>query len=436
MIVLLPAAAASAILSLTEINVIEVRRPEEPLAHIRAMVYSGSAEDPPGKEGLAALTSLVMRRGATGLPRRQIEDRLAAIGAALDVATGKDTTTFSGSVPPSGLDDLREILSAILLKPSFAASELETARSEQKALVEGLRSDPAALARETFDLFVFRGGPYAHPAAGRIAGLDRITRDDLLGFHREHYRKGNIVVALAGDVGPGLAAGLRKQLAALPDGEPARSLRPVSFLASPRVVLVQSPSAGRSHIAIGHPLNVARAHPDYISLLWAVQPMGEEISIGENDLLPRRRQSFLMLIETEPAQAAAAALGALGRMRDLAAGGGASGIEDTAVEIENRYASRMAPIDGAVFFALRDFLDRMPGFAQRLPVSLRLAAPETMRAAAARHIFPDRAAIVAVVPDTEQFIHDMLAQDPGPGSHGPRLTLDDFEILKAEEAIP
>jgi hypothetical protein len=433
---LLPAAAASAILSLTEINVIEVRRPEEPLAHIRAMVYSGSVEDPPGKEGLAALTSLVMRRGAAGLSRRQIEDRLAAIGATLDVATGKDTTTFSGSVPPRGVDDLREILSVILLKPSFEASELQTARAEQKALIEALRSDLVALTREAFDLFVFRGGPYAHPAAGRIAGLDRITQDDLRSFHREHYRKGNIVVALAGDVGPGLAAGIRKQLAALPDGEPARVPQPVSFLASPRVVLVQSPSSGRSHIAIGHPLNVARAHPDYISLLRALEPLGEDISIGENDSSPRRGQSFLILIETGPAQAAAAAFGGLGRMRDLAAGGGASGTDDTAEKIENRYASRMAPIDGAVFFALRDFLDRMPGFAQRLPASLRLAAPETMRAAAARHIFPDRAAIVAVVPDTEQFIHDMLAQDPGAGSHGPRLTLDDFEILKAEEAIP
>jgi zinc protease len=94
---------------------------------------------------------------------------------------------------------LMDLASDILLHPSFPDDELARYKQRTRASLAQQRANPAFLAAEVFSRAVY--GP--HPAARispTLASLDRVTRDDLLAFHRAHYLPDRAVLAIAGDV--------------------------------------------------------------------------------------------------------------------------------------------------------------------------------------------------------------------------------------------
>ncbi len=77
-----------------------------PLVHIEIMVRAGSTADPPGKEGLAALTAEALIGGGFGDPGDPTtKEKLAAIvqpwgeGAMPSAQVAADTTTLHAAVP-------------------------------------------------------------------------------------------------------------------------------------------------------------------------------------------------------------------------------------------------------------------------------------------------------------------------------------------------
>ncbi len=396
----------SAVLSQADVNVIHVRSGEESVA-FRVMVYSGSADDPPGREGVASLTA-----------------RLLA--GDLDVAVDKDTTLFSGSAAKEPLLDLEKRFFTRLLEPAFEDSNLEAARADHLDALESSLLDGLSLARLAFDGFVYRGHPYAHPVNGLLGGREAVDREDLLAFHREHYRKGNLLVGLAGDVDGTDLTRVRNELATLPDGAPSRSPRPVSYLVRPRVAVIQTGRPGTAHLRIGHPLTVTRAHPAYFPLRAASTmlqadgglPPGARVSIEET---ARRREAFLVQVDVDPTAAAGAVRTILRGIRKLVNDGPppAGGPEGPATAgsstAEDELAGRM-----------REFLDRTVGVPARSEASLREQPGDAFATITRQHIHPDRVAIVAVVPDAEDFVSRLLLEKP---TDGPAISRSDIEIV-------
>jgi hypothetical protein len=77
-----------------------------PLVSIRVMVRAGSIYDPPGKEGLSALTALML--GASGTARRsyaELAEAFYPMAAGIGVQTGREVTVFTAQVHRETLAD-------------------------------------------------------------------------------------------------------------------------------------------------------------------------------------------------------------------------------------------------------------------------------------------------------------------------------------------
>ena len=59
------------------------------------LLSSGSAEDPPAREGLAALTADMLDEGSGSRSALDIEDALSRLGAQLDTEVGSDAAVLS-----------------------------------------------------------------------------------------------------------------------------------------------------------------------------------------------------------------------------------------------------------------------------------------------------------------------------------------------------
>jgi len=403
--------ALATTLSPSEPNVLDLRRPAETDAVLRVAVDGGSADDPAGREGLARLTARVMlARMREGLgPGRD---------ARIDVAVGRDMTVFSGRSPAGGAQALHEAMARAILSPGFTGESIETQRTAQTGALEALRADPARLAAAAIDAFADRDGPYAHPTEGTDAGIAAIGRDDLVAFHAARYVKGGIAVAVGGAVENALLSRIRRDYEALPDGEPAREARGCSFPAGPRFFVVERPGPGTASIAIGHPLALSPAHPDYAALRVATADLGASLT---RDLVTlrslsaatavsidpeaggataRRRLTFTIAFTTAPENARFAIDIALYDLHRLAT----YGVDGDALA----HAASIVAAGPATDAAVTDVMLGNPGGSKRLPASSGAVTVDDLVSAAARHLHPDRVVIVAVVPDAEAFIARML----------------------------
>jgi zinc protease len=263
--------------------------PSSPLVAFRVQVRVGAADDPVGREGLNALTALSIAGGGTsGMTYAQVIDRLYPLAAGVRAHPDYDVTTFAGQVHRDRLSEFSRLLTDLLMRPRFDASDVRRNRDLLLAAIRtGLRgSDDEELGKEALNAFLFDGHPYGRPTIGTVAGLESITPEDLQAHYRTHYTRGRVRIALAGGFPDEFPGSLQAVFRGLPEGPgPAGGPGPdadASLRALPapppirglEVLLVEK-AVPTAALSIGHPLDLTRADRDYPALLVANSHLGE-----------------------------------------------------------------------------------------------------------------------------------------------------------------
>ena len=253
-------------------------QPTLPLVRVVVAVRAGSAWDPRRKDGLANLLGEMARRHAGGRSRADIDARLDALGASLDVRTDPDSLRFEGHVLTRHLDAFLAILAEVVLHPDFDPAELARTRDEILATLDESRNDDQALCARYFIKDLYAQHPYAHAPDGDRTSLMRITAADLAAFHRKHFVGGNLVFAAHGDITlEELAAAVVRHFGALPPGKSAGP-NPLAIRApvAPqgwRIDIVDKPDREQVQIMFGH-IGVPALDADFVPLMIATSAFG------------------------------------------------------------------------------------------------------------------------------------------------------------------
>jgi zinc protease len=239
---------------------------------------AGSQDDPPGKEGLAALTADLLTQGATErLAYEAILERLYPLATDYAATVDKELTTIGGRVHRDKLDEYVELLLDAILRPAFREDDFERLKSDAVNFIGNtLRySSDEELGKAALTAATFPGTAYAHPVEGTIEGLTSITLDDIKAFYAANLVKARLTLGIAGGYDDGLRERLERELAKLGQGEPAAP--PPIALPKPngrRLVLIDKPGADAS-ISFGHPLDIGRGERDFYALWLANSWLGE-----------------------------------------------------------------------------------------------------------------------------------------------------------------
>ena len=238
-----------------------------PILDISVNFAAGSSHDSVAKAGTAAITQSLLALGAGGLSDDQISNRFADLGAVL----GGDFDLDRASLKLRTLSSERErngsleLFATLLQRPDFPASVLER---EKARIIAGLReaeTQPESISDKAFAKALYGSHPYMLAESVEPATIEKITRDDLLAFYRAAYTRGNVVVAIIGDVTRQQAEQLTEQLTAnLPNG-PAQAAIPAVPLPQQAVEKLIPHPAAQSHILLGYP-GIKRGDPDYFPL--------------------------------------------------------------------------------------------------------------------------------------------------------------------------
>lgn len=233
---------------------------------------AGSASDPAGKEGVAALLADVLRSGGSeSTSGPALDDQLDALAASLTVSAESDALRIDFSCLAEDLDQVLEAIGQLLIIPAYPERELE--KSRQRALTRlQLRagSTPARADDELLRIAYGAGAPESRRASE--ASLKAIERSDLLSFHAERLGIDRMIAGVIGDVQRAtLGAQLETSLSRLPRATAELHKEPAVFLEPSRttIYLIDLPDSTQCEVRVAGP-GIRRLDRDLSALsLWS-----------------------------------------------------------------------------------------------------------------------------------------------------------------------
>jgi zinc protease len=249
-----------------------------PQLDVKLLFTVGSANDPVGKEGLAALTaSMITQAGSKAMSIEQIEKALYPIAGSFTRQTDKEMTTLTARIHRDEWRRFFAIVLPQLLQPGFRNEDFQRLKEAQlNALTQNLRSNnEEELGKEELQVNIFRGTPYGHVALGTTTGLAAITLDDVKAFAARMYTRANLTVAISGDAPDEMVETVKSALGTLPAGTATPRVRVEGTRPRANEVEILEKDTRATAISLGFPIDVTRSHADFPALSIARAALGE-----------------------------------------------------------------------------------------------------------------------------------------------------------------
>ncbi len=237
-----------------------------PLVTLRITFRAGAVDEPAEKAGLAALTANLMSEGTADRTAVGLQEAIEELGGRIGFSGGRDTSSGGMTVATTDLERGMQLFAEMLLHPSFPEKELQREVKETIGRIERSKQDPGSQARVAFRRALYGSHPYGRRLVGEVDSLRRIRRDDLVRFHRDHYRPKGAIAIVVGDIGRKAAEELLlKSLAGwVGSRPPTKSFARPKFPGSRKVEKIQRPVA-QARVLFGHP-GPLRNNPDYYAV--------------------------------------------------------------------------------------------------------------------------------------------------------------------------
>jgi len=257
------------------LRVWSVRHAPVPIVVFVLLVPRGSANDPPGKEGLAAVTADMLDEGSGALSAIEMHEALAKIGAQFDIDIGSDAMLVSMTTLSRFADRGLALMADMVVRPALTEGDFMRVRQLRLHRLTQLRDMPGAVADRTFIRLLYGDHPYGHTPMGSEQALASMTIDEVRAFHARAIRPSAATLVAVGDLDHAdvrrLAANAFAGWDGAGDDQSAADWPPA--VSPARLNVVPRPGAPQSELRIGH-VAVSRATPDYHALVAANMVLG------------------------------------------------------------------------------------------------------------------------------------------------------------------
>lgn len=172
-----------------------------PLITTRILIErSGSAYDPPGKEGLAYLTANMLTEGAGTLRDGAFQKQLDFHAISLSLSTYRDYIVIDLECLSEHLPKAYELLGLMLTKPRFDEPALRRIRAEHLSRLAQLQEEPSFRLSRAFYQTAFSDHPYSRPVYGSAESVNTLTPSDMRAYMNRHLSQQQLTISVAGDI--------------------------------------------------------------------------------------------------------------------------------------------------------------------------------------------------------------------------------------------
>ncbi|WP_371348363.1 M16 family metallopeptidase [Ancylobacter sp. IITR112] len=163
----------------------------------------GSADEQPGKSGIAHFLEHLMFKGTDKHPAGEFSQVVAKLGGQENAFTSQDYTAYFQRVAKQNLATVMgfeaDRMTGLVLTDEVVLPERDVVLEERRMRTD---NDPASQLSEAAQAAMFVNHPYGHPIIGWEDEIKQLNRQDALDFYRRFYTPNNAILVVAGDVEP------------------------------------------------------------------------------------------------------------------------------------------------------------------------------------------------------------------------------------------
>jgi len=161
----------------------------------------GSADETPGKSGLAHFLEHLMFKGTANHPVGEFSQTVLKIGGNENAFTSSDYTGYFQRVPREQLPKMMEFeadrMTGLVLRDENVLPERDVVLEEYNMRVA---NNPDARLNDQIMAALYLNHPYGRPVIGWHHEIEKLGREDALAFYRRFYAPNNAILVIAGDV--------------------------------------------------------------------------------------------------------------------------------------------------------------------------------------------------------------------------------------------
>jgi len=215
-------------------------------------IGAGSRDETAERAGISHFIEHLLFKGSSRYSGVQIAQVFDGLGGELNAATAKEYTVLYARVLDAHLESALDVMSDMLLAPTFDADELNSEREvvlEEIAMYEDSFHD---LAHDLIAGAVFSDHPLGRPVIGTSAAVNAIDTAMVRDYHANRYVGPNIVIAAAGNLEhEPLVHAIQQRFEAytkVPD--PSAGVRPVWVGESSPQTVFQAKTSEQYHVCL------------------------------------------------------------------------------------------------------------------------------------------------------------------------------------------
>src|SRR6201981_1474452 len=180
-------------------QVVVIQDPRTPVVTQMIWYKVGSADETPGKSGLAHFLEHLMFKGTAKHPAGEFSQTVLRVGGNENAFTSTDYTGYFQRVPREQLAKMMEFeadrMTGLILKDENVLPERDVVLEEYNMRVA---NNPEARLNEQIMAGLYLNHPYGRPVIGWHHEIERLDREDALAFYRRFYAPNNAIVVIAG----------------------------------------------------------------------------------------------------------------------------------------------------------------------------------------------------------------------------------------------
>ncbi|MFL6274611.1 MAG: M16 family metallopeptidase [Blastocatellia bacterium] len=247
------------------LTVMLMEQHEVPIISFNFVIRAGAVADPAGKEGLAALTAGLLRKGTRSRSADQIAAELDFIGGTLNTSASYDYSNGSAEFVKKDINKGLDLFGDVLLNATFPQDEVVKLLKQRGDAIKAAKDEPQAVIGNYFSAYLYGNHPYARPVGGDERTLAAITRDDVVKFYQTYYTAPNAILAVVGDFN---TAEMQQALTDKLSAWGGKATTPASApeaqpFTGKKLLLIDKPDATQTFYQIGN-VGISRTNPDRV----------------------------------------------------------------------------------------------------------------------------------------------------------------------------
>ena len=374
--------------------------------------------EPKGRDGIADLMHQLLPKGTHHRSAAAIQNELDDISGNLKVTDSRfipyDDYYFSREYSYIRLETLDRhmergvwLLADMIRFPGFPENQVKQVRERTASRLGGKKQGARKAARQAFHKQLFGKHPLTRSVEGTADSVKRITRADLIKFHRKYFAAGNLILTVASGIKPETVMAAVKQSFAGHTGAAAMKKTPRFAKASrPGAHKLPSTGAAQAQIYFGHRVDVPDEDTPAAAMMSAIlsdrlvfqlrEREGLAYSLGCSFAFTGAGTYFAAGIGTRPKNIEKAIAGI---EREIATFLDSEITQKELDRVRNslvhrRRMRRLTSVNQAYFMGLSEFRGLGTVTEAKLNERLSKLTPDDLRAAARKYLKPARAVVV------------------------------------------